>query len=563
MVNTQKIVVYQVFPRLFGNDTPANQPHGSMAENGAGKFSAFSPKALTSIRRMGITHIWYTGVIAHASKTDYSAYGIPRNHPGIVKGNAGSPYAIRDYYDVDPCLADDVSTRMDEFAALIGRTHRAGMKAIIDFVPNHVAREYRSIAKPDGVADLGANDNPHTGFSPGNNFYYMPGQSLQPQFDTTFNGIPYHEYPAKATGNDCFNASPGINDWYETVKLNYGVDYTNNRASVFNPIPDTWRKMLDILLFHASKKVDGFRCDMAEMVPVAFWNWVIPQVKAQYPSIIFIAEVYNPAEYRNYLFQGKFDYLYDKVGLYDTLRSIVTGTQRAAAISSCWKNLEGIQHRMLNFLENHDEQRIASAFFAGDARKALPAMIVSATMNVNPVMIYFGQELGEKGMDAEGFSGQDGRTTIFDYWSLESIRNWRNGGKYNTALLNPEQKKLHAFYTRLLTLCNEEKAISHGVFYDLMYANCDNPSFNPNRQYAYIRRSGDDFLLIAVNFDDHEVAVAVNVPPHAWEYTGIDPGKFSKATDLLTGKETAYTRKHKMALSMHLPAYSGCILKLS
>ncbi|MDR0542031.1 MAG: alpha-amylase [Dysgonamonadaceae bacterium] len=562
MTNTHKIIIYQVFTRLFGNDNSTNKPHGSIAENGTGKFSAFSMKALNAIRRMGVTHVWYTGVIAHASKTDYSAYGIPKNHPGVVKGNAGSPYAIRDYYDVDPDLAGDVPGRMNEFAALITRTHRAGMKAIIDFVPNHVAREYHSVARPEGTVDLGSHDNPHTTFASDNNFYYMPGQSLEPQFDTGANGVPYHEHPAKVTGNDCFSALPGVNDWYETVKLNYGVDYLNNRTPFFDPVPDTWHKMLDILLFWASQKIDGFRCDMAEMVPAAFWNWVIPQVKAQYPEIIFIAEVYNPAEYRNYLFHGCFDYLYDKVGLYDTLRAIVANHRSAEAVSDCWKSLEGIQHRMLNFLENHDEQRIASAFFAGDARKALPAMIVSATLNINPVMLYFGQELGEKGMDAEGFSGTDGRTTIFDYWSLESIRKWRNGDKYNTALLTAEQKELRAFYTRLLTLCNEEKAISQGIFYDLMYANGHNPAFNPSRQYAYIRQSEEDFLLIAVNFDDHAVELSVNIPPHAWQYTGINPERFYKATDLLTGQETAYFHKETMSLSLSVAACSGRIVKM-
>lgn len=74
----------------------------------------------------------------------------------------------------------------------------------------------------------------------------------------------YKEYPAKATGNNRFDAYPNINDWYETVKLNYGIDYQNGNTPHFNPIPDTWTKMLDILLFWAGKNIDGFRCDMAE-----------------------------------------------------------------------------------------------------------------------------------------------------------------------------------------------------------------------------------------------------------------------------------------------------------
>jgi glycosidase len=565
MERIKKPIIYQVFTRLFGNDRSINKPNGSLMENGVGKFSAFSPKALQSIRQMGITHVWYTGVIAHASRTDYSAEGIPKNHPAIVKGNAGSPYAIRDYYDVDPDLAENISGRMDEFVALIARTHQAEMKAIIDFVPNHVAREYHSIAQPPTQTQLGAQDNPHTTFDPQNNFYYIPGQALEPSFEATVNGAHYEEYPAKVTGNDCFSAHPGVNDWYETVKLNYGVDYLNNGASFFDPVPDTWKKMLDILLFWSSKEVDGFRCDMAEMVPVAFWNWVIPQVKAQYPQVVFIAEVYNPAEYRNYLFHGKFDYLYDKVGLYDTLRSVINQQQSAGAISSCWQALEGIQDRMLNFLENHDEQRIASTFFAGEAQKACPAMIVAATMNINPVMIYFGQELGERGMDAEGFSGLDGRTTIFDYWGITTIRQWRNNGKYTTRQLTGEQQQLRAFYTRLLTLCNEEEAISQGLFYDLMYANCDNPDFNPHRQYAYIRCSDNDplnFLLIVVNFEEHDVNISVNIPPHAYQYLKIELKKYTQATDLLTGETPVNFLYTGTQIQVSVNAHFGRVLKI-
>lgn len=100
-----------------------------------------------------------------------------------------------------------------------------------------------------------------------------------------------------------------------------------------------------------------------------FWEWVIPQVKEKYPDLLFIAEVYNPAEYQNYLFRGKFDYLYDKVGLYDTLRNVACGYDSATAITRSWQRLGGIEKRMLNFLENHDEQRIASDFFASNPQQ--------------------------------------------------------------------------------------------------------------------------------------------------------------------------------------------------
>ena len=342
---SQKIIIYQVFTRLFGNKTTTLQNNGSIKENGCGKMADFTAKALDEIKHLGATHIWYTGIIEHATQTDYSAYGIQKDHPAVVKGKAGSPYAIKDYYDVDPDLAVKVEHRMKEFENLVNRTHKAGLKMIIDFVPNHVARQYHSDQKPEGVEDLGARDNKGKGFDPQNNFYYIPGEPLHLD-NLNVSPKDYQESPAKATGNDVFSAWPGQNDWYETIKLNYGVDYCNGHTCCFDPIPDTWKKMLDILCFWAAKGIDGFRCDMAEMVPVEFWGWAIPQVKALHPSIIFIAEVYNPAEYRNYIFQGHFDYLYDKVGLYDTLRAVSSGFTSAGNITSCWQQVDDIQNHI-------------------------------------------------------------------------------------------------------------------------------------------------------------------------------------------------------------------------
>ena len=528
MKKNEKIIIYQVLPRLFGNDNAKPIPNGSMKENGCGKLSAFSDKALKEIKKMGFNYIWYTGLLEHATQTDYSAYGIRKDHPAIVKGKAGSPYAIKDYYDIDPDLADDVPNRMIEFENLIERTHNAGLKVLIDFVPNHVAREYHSDSKPNKTADLGSSDNTHTTFDSNNNFYYIPGQTFQPDFNIG----NYHECPAKATGNDCFSAHPNRNDWYETIKLNYGVDYLNGGHTHFSSIPDTWKKMLDILLFWGNKNIDGFRCDMAEMVPVEFWAWVIPQVKEKYLNILFIAEVYNPQQYRNYLHQGKFDYLYDKVGLYDTLRAIMTGNQSARAITNCWQSVDDIQSNMLNFLENHDEQRIASDFFAQNPKKALPALMVAATMNKNPFMVYFGQELGESGMDQEGFSGLDGRTTIFDYWSISSIRNWRNAGNFSVRKLSKAQKELRNSCLHILQLCNKNKAIREGKFYDLMYVNPPSENFNPDKQFAYLRCFEDELLLIVVNFDEHDTNVNVFVPDHAFEYFGLDKKSFSHSVQI-------------------------------
>lgn len=563
MNTNEKIIIYQVFTRLFGNGNIRCKKNGTIEENGCGKMADFTIKALNEIKNLGATHIWYTGVIEHATQTNYSRYGIRPDHPAVVKGKAGSPYAIKDYYDVDPDMANSIPDRMKEFENLVKRSHKAELKVIIDFVPNHVARQYQSDAKPKDVVDLGENDNKNMAFSPNNNFYYIPGQTLQGEIDLHYNAPePYVENPAKATGNDKFDAYPSVNDWYETVKLNYGVDYMNGRYGHFDPVPDTWNKMLDILLFWASKDIDGFRCDMAEMVPVEFWGWAIPQVKEQYPHLIFIAEVYNPYEYRNYLFNGKFDYLYDKVGLYDTLRALTCGHDSATNIPFRWQSLSGIEKRMLNFLENHDEQRIASDFFAGNGFKAIPAMTISACMNTNPVMIYFGQEFGEPGMDEEGFSGKDGRTTIFDYWTVDTIRRWRNGGKFDGKNLTASEKKLQNFYTTLLNLCNKEKAIREGEFFDLTYANLEGCYFNEHKQYAFFRKAGKELLLIIVNFDQSPAAPNVMIPTHAFEYLGIPFKESYKAKDLLTGNTENLTMAPDQLTQILLEGYGAKILKI-
>lgn len=563
MEKKKKMVIYQVFTRLFGAHAAHPKENGTAQTNGVGKMADFTPKALSQIRALGATHIWYTGLLEHATQTDYTAFGIRRDHPAVVKGRAGSPYAVKDYYDIDPDLAENVAARMKEFEALVNRTHKAGLKMVMDFVPNHVARQYHSDAKPQGVRDLGEDDDKHMHFSTSNNFYYIVDEQFAPHFSLLDSeGNEYVEMPAKATGNDCFHQSPGQNDWYETVKLNYGIDYLGGGRRCFQPIPDTWKKMLDILLFWAGKGVDAFRCDMAEMVPCEFWGWAIVQVKAHFPQVEFIAEVYNPAEYRNYIHNGHFDYLYDKVGLYDTLRAVVGGAS-ASSITQCWQGVDDISDHMLNFLENHDEQRIASAFFAGDARKGRPALIVSALMRTNPYMVYFGQELGEKGMDKEGFSGVDGRTTIFDYWTVGTVARWSNAGKFDGRRLTAEEKQLRRFYQQVLTLCNEEKAIREGEFFDVMYANYDNAMMNTFRQYAFLRKKDNDLILVVANFDDQEVVSHIRIPAHAFEYFGLPADRTDfMAKDLISGKAEEITLQPDGLTRIVLPALGGTVLKI-
>ena len=557
-----KILIYQIFTRLFGNRNTTRKQWGTIAENGSGKFNDFDQKTLKHIKKMGFSHVWYTGVIRHATQTDYSQYDIPRQHPAVIKGRAGSPYAIADYYDVDPDLAENVDRRMKEFEALVARTHKAGMKVIIDFVPNHVARQYHSTEKPDNVSDLGADDISEHGFDPQNNFYYCPGCSFDPRFNLRTGAgkgdlgqdVPeeeYTEYPAKATGNDHFDNQPGQDDWYETVKLNYGVDYWTGIGH-FEPIPDTWKKMTDILLFWAAKGVDGFRCDMAEMVPSAFWAWATEKVKYRYPEMIFIGEVYDPNQYRRYINAG-FDYLYDKVGMYDTMRAAICGYGPARNITYAWQSTNDIKDNMLYFLENHDEQRVASDFFAGSARKGVPGLVASVLMQANPFMLYAGEEYGERGMDEEGFSGRDGRTTIFDYWSIDTLS--------RVSDLTAEELYIYQLHKKVLGIARKEKAID-GDFYDLMYVNPSSPRFNEYGQFAFLRKNGGEILLIVCNFIGNAVDIDVKIPAHAVEFLGI-PEKNYKAKDLLSDDIMDISIKGDSVVKMLVPANSARIWKFS
>lgn len=554
----QKPIIYQLLPRLYANYNPSPVVNGALEQNGSGKLNLITERVLNDIKSLGITHVWYTGIIEHAHDADYTAYGIPRNNPHIVKGHAGSPYAITDYYDIDPDLAEDVEHRMDEFTDLVARTHLAGMKVVIDFVPNHVARQYASDAKPAGIEDLGQNDNTDMFFSPTNNFYYIPRQKFSPHVDMGSGKDAYVEFPAKASGNDCYNAFPGVNDWYDTVKLNYGVDPWNG-SKHFDPIPPTWFKMLHILRYWASKGIDGFRCDMVHMVPVEFWRWAIDNVKRSFPGVIFIAEIYDVALYRPYISAG-FDYLYDKVNLYDTLRAIECDDVSAARLTSCWQTVEGIGDKMLNFLENHDEQRFASVQYAGDPWLVIPSLVVSSMIGRGPMMIYSGQELGEPAADAEGYSGHDGRTTIFDYWSMPTVRLHLNKGRCN-GRMPAGMARLRKMYARILNLCNEEKAISEGRFFDLMYANYNNPGVDPHRDFVFIRSTDSELLIILVNFGDSEKMLTVNLPQHAFDTLGIPEGS-AMMTELLSGSEPEEKQlRRDTTFDALVPAHGAAIWK--
>lgn len=524
----QKIVVYQVFPRLFGNTNSTNKPWGTIEENGVGKFNDFTDTALKEIKNLGVSHIWYTGVPHHAVIRDYSEIGISDDDPDVVKGRAGSPYAVKDYYQVNPDLAVDPANRMAEFEALIARTHAHDMKVIIDIVPNHVARHYKGKNNPVGISDFGANDDTSVEYARNNNFYYIPGQSFR--VPEPLNGYQplggeshplsdgkFEENPAKWTGNGSRMPQPHFYDWYETVKVNYGIKPDGSKDFPELPsgadsldwkahydfwqgkdVPNSWIKFKDITQFWLAKDVDGFRFDMAEMVPVEFWSYLNSHIKNTNPEAFLLAEVYNPSLYRDYIRKGKMDYLYDKVELYDSLRNVIQDRGTTRQVGDIQEGLMDIEHHMLHFLENHDEQRIASPEFAGNPWKALPAMVVSATISTSPTMIYSGQEVSEPGTEDAGF-GDPSRTSIFDYIGVPAHQRWMNGGKFDGGQLSEEEKSLHAYYSKLLNFTRESSAMMGD--YSQLFNVGGNAQILGNKGFAFARWDKEEWILVVANFD--------------------------------------------------------------
>lgn len=561
---SDKHVVYQMMFHLWGNQQSQVKRNGSASENGVTKFKDISDKGLKALKKKGYSHLYTTGILEHATMEDMAAYGSPLDHPQVVKGRAGSPFAIKDYYDVNPFLADKPAERMQEFAAMLDRVHKADLKLVLDFVPNHLARAYHSDMKPAGVVDFGQNDNKDLSFSPNNNFYYLPGTQftvpagVNPPVPVT---VPYIEIPAKVSGNNVFSAQPSIHDWFETVKLNYGVDLQHGNQTHFDPIPDTWLKMTDVLLYWTKKGVDGFRCDMAEMVPVEFWAYAIPKVKAINPEAVFIAEIYNPAEYRNYIFKGGFDYLYDKVGLYDGIRHMMEKKPGAttADITRVWQNESGdFANHMLRFLENHDETRLNTpAFAANNFWSTIPGMVLTASMHDGPLMIYFGQEFGEKAQEIEGFNEADDRTTMFDFYRVDTHQRWVNGGKFDGGKLTADEKVIDSFYTDLLAWINSSEVIRKGKFFDLQYA--QNAGYPTDKVYSYLRYTQKDRNLIICNFDSVDHSFAVEIPTLALDMMGVKSVQWKEQKAFLPPTSSAVKVEGN---HIQIPANSALIITL-
>jgi len=549
----KKEVVYQVFTRLFGNTNATNKPWGTLEENGVGKFNDFTDKALKVIKELGVTYIWYTGVPHHNVITDYTEFGISNDDPDVVKGRAGSPYAVKDYYNVNPDLAENPSNRLQEFEALIARTHKAGLKVLIDIVPNHVARNYEGLTNPEGVTDFGAEDDKTLTYHVDNNFYYNPGKAFQvPEWKDGYQPLggekhpladgQFDENPAKWTGNGSRLSQPDMNDWYETVKINYGVDPDGKHDFDELPdsfdkedykahfefwkdktVPNSWVKFKDVALYWLEKGVDGFRFDMAEMVPVEFWSYMNSAIKMKNPDAFLLAEVYQPNLYRDYIKKGKMDYLYDKVQFYDTIKNIMQGHGKTDSIPPIQEDLKDIEHHMIHFLENHDEQRIASPEFAGSAAKGKPAMVVSATISTAPTLVYFGQELGEPGAENAGY-GKPSRTSIFDYIGVPTFQRWVNNKQFDGGQSTPEEKSLRDFYKRLLNFTINSTALASN-YRDLHTFNRANTENYSDKVLSFARWSDDEKLVIVSNFEAEK----------SYEFQLKIPEELIKAWNLVDG----------------------------
>ena len=586
----KKKVVYQVFTRLFGNKNTTNKPWGTIAENGVGKFNDFTDKALTEIKNLGVTHIWYTGVPHHALVNDYTKYGISNDDPEVVKGRAGSPYAVKDYYSVNPDLAVDPSKRMEEFESLIARSHKNGLKVIIDIVPNHIARKYVGLNNPKGVRDFGADDNTNVEYDRNNNFYYIPGQPFQVPTSDAYKPLngeahplidgKFDENPAKWTGNGSRLAKPDINDWYETVKVNYGVRPDGTKDFPELPkgfdkksykehfefwknkdVPSSWIKFRDIALFWTAKGVDGFRYDMAEMVPYEFWSYMNSAIKMKNTDAFLMAEVYNPNEYRNYIYLGKMDYLYDKVATYDKLKEVVQGKSSADDLTNIQNSMADIESHMLHFLDNHDEQRLASPEFAVSGECGKPLMVVSATIGSSPAMVYFGQEVGEAGNENGGF-GTRSRTSIFDYVGVPSHQRWMNGGKFDGGLLSDKEKELRDFYKRLLNFTLNSDGLME-QFEEIQTINRKETANYDESKYAFVRWSAKEKLIIAVNFSkDKDADINLIIPAAIISKWKLKDGIYKVTDQLYGGSNQLQVVKGIGTIKVNLSSSGSFIYKL-
>ena len=536
-------VVYQLFVRHFSNHKAGGEPWGSRDANGCGTFAGVNDAALDALSQMGITHVWFTGVLRHATQTAHP--GLPADPACTVKGIAGSPYAVTDYFDVDPDLAEDPARRLDEFADLLRRCRRHGLVPLMDFIPNHVSRCYRSTVRPQ--SSFGAGDDTAHFFRRDNAFYY-----LHPQNSDRALQLPQGEFTperghGRVTGNNAETWTPGACDWYETVKLNYGCDYTLGPAGVARMLPPcgaeprVWRIMNEVLAYWQELGVGGFRCDMAHMVPPTFWRWAIARARLRDEDAFFMAEGYNDhmkltgGDVHDALLDAGFNAVYDSPA-YDALRGICERGAWANDLDEANRDHLKSFFRGVRYLENHDEQRLAAPCAWNGRGPAVARALMAAqyTATASPVLVYNGQECGEDASGPGGFGGDNGRTSIFDYTSLPHFRHWTAGGAFDGSAMTPQERALRGATVSVLRLL-QHPALSKGGFYGLNWANKETPGFgrvegeqtSGHYLYAYLRhyRKAKATVLVVCNFHpQQDFTTCIHIPQNAQDWCAKKPG---------------------------------------
>ncbi|MGC8637980.1 MAG: alpha-amylase family glycosyl hydrolase [Athalassotoga sp.] len=238
------------------------------------------------------------------------------------KGTLGSPYAIRDYRSIDPSLGSE-----DEFKHLISSIHNLGMKAMMDVVFNHMAT--------DSVL---ATKHPE--------WFMRDG-----------NGKPTRK----------------IADWSDIIDF----DFSNPALSEY---------LIDTLKFWVKNyDIDGFRCDVAGLVPIGFWNRARSELE-NVKNLVWLSESKDP-----YLYQA-FDITYD-YDSYDILKAYFAGQNSLSNYASNFEYQKQIfdDHIKLRFLENHDQERIAK--YVGGKLRAWTTLLM---VQKGAILLYNGQEFALK-----------------------------------------------------------------------------------------------------------------------------------------------------------------------
>jgi glycosidase len=288
--------------------------------------------------------------------------------------------------------------------------------------------------------------------------------------------------------------------------------------------------MDQIIAYWQAMGVDGFRCDMSHMVPPEFWKWLIARSRTRDSSVVFIGEAYDGDPARvpgndpiiSQLRYGKsnvmvelldagFDAVYDDPS-YKTIKSIYDSTGWANDLDRA-RSDDFIFGNSVRYAENHDEVRLASRGNWGGVGMNVGHVVAAILFGIGQgsVMLYNGQEVGEPGSGAEGFGGDDTRTSIFDYWSMPEVVKWTNAHKYDGGRLSAEQISLRESYRRLLTLTNEP-AFRNGGFFALNPANLHNPNFGR----VGAEPAGGHWLYAFLRYDavsDQRFLVVVNLHP--------------------------------------------------